>query len=140
MRLKINYKIITAFIVLSVCCAPTTDAQIWKRLKKKAKEKLKKTEDKLINKLEKKTDKVIDSTLDEKGGKKRNIKPENFKSYGSVSLDHSVEYGLVNIDKLTQTKVNKSGNEFRFTGNWISSTIDVFDGYYLTVTQKVLMN
>jgi hypothetical protein len=134
MRLKINYKIITAFIVLSVCCAPTTDAQIWKRLKKKAKEKLKKTEDKLINKLDKKTDKVIDSTLN--GTKKPSSEKKidnNFKSYGNASVSHSSLDNFFNVKDLSKTKVSKEGNKFKFVGYWVTVGVDVFDGYVLRI-------
>jgi hypothetical protein len=140
MRLKINYKIITAFIVLSVCCVPTTDAQIWKRLKKKAKEKLKKTEDKLINKLDKKTEKVIDSTLDGKQKKTKKssaLKENRNKDYGDVSISHTTKFGSVTIDQLGKTKISKEGNQVKLYGSWWSHDADIHDGYVLILKNGI---
>lgn len=140
MRLKINYKILAAFIMLSVCCAPTTDAQIWKKLKKKAKEKIKKTEDKLLNKLENKTDKAIDSTLD---GKKKNtkkstkVKEDSTKDYGDFSISHTTKYGNVTVDKLGRTKIIKQGNELELSGSWWSHSADIHDGYVLVLKNGI---
>jgi len=143
-----------ALLVLTTCFTTTSaDAQLWKRLKKKAKEKLKKTEDKLVNKLDKKTDKVLDSTIDGKGktkgkeAKKKSQKslPKNNsprvldeKDYGDASLNHSAKYGVVNIEELRKTKVQKEGQLFRVTGNWITTGVDVFDGYYIELKSTSL--
>lgn len=131
---KINYKTLVAFIILSMCFAPTTDAQIWKRLKKKAKEKLKKTEDKLVDKLDKKTDKVIDSTMDgtKKSSSKKKI-DDRLKSYGNASISHSAVYGMFSVNDLSKTKINKEGNKVSISGSWRSSGADVFDGYVLNI-------
>jgi len=147
MKSTTNYKLLAVLIVLSTCfTATSSEAQIWKRLKKKAKEKLKKTEDKLVNKLDKKTDKVLDSTIDGTGKTKKkgvkttkqgNVKNKrdavvfDDKTYGSASLNHSAKYGVVNIKTVHKTKVQKEGQLFRMTGNWITTGVDVFDGYYI---------
>ena len=147
MKSKINFKMFVTLLVLTACFTTTSaDAQLWKRLKKKAKEKLKKTEDKLINKLDKKTDKVLDSTIDGKGktkGKEAKKKSQNGlpknttprvldeKDYGDASLNHSAKYGVVSIEELSKTKVQKEGELFRITGNWITTGVDAFDGYYI---------
>jgi len=143
MKLKINFKILAALLVLTACFTTTSaDAQLWKRLKKKAKEKLKKTEDKLVNKLDKKTDKVLDSTLDGKGKRKEKDLKEKTKGktgkdlisggdFGDATLTHSAKYGVVSIAELRKAKVQKEGDLFRITGNWITTGVDVFDGYYI---------
>lgn len=145
---------LVSLLVLTACFTTTsTDAQLWKRLKKKAKEKLKKTEDKLVNKLDKKTDKVLDSTIDGKGKtkgkevkkKSQNGLPKNNtprvldeKDYGDASLNHSAKYGVVNIEELTKTRVQKEGEFFRVTGNWITTGVDVFDGYYIELKSTTI--
>ena len=147
MKRRTNYKLLAVLFTLSICfTATSSEAQIWKRLKKKAKEKLKKTEDRLVNKLDAKTDKVLDSTIDGTGKtKKKGVKTTNpnglknqkkanvfdDKSYGSASLNHSAKYGVVNIKDVRKTKVQKEGQLFRVTGNWITTGVDVFDGYYI---------
>ena len=125
-------KIITSLIFLSMCFVPATQAQLWKKLKKKAQEKISKAEDKLIDKLDKKTDKKIDETIDgKKKGDTKSIK--SLKSFGTASINHSTKYGNVLVNQLTKTKVRKSGNQFQFIGNWVTSSIDVFDGYNLQI-------
>lgn len=147
MKRRTNHKLLVVLFTLSLCfTATSSEAQIWKRLKKRAKEKLKKTEDKLVNKLDQKTDKVLDSTIDGTGKtKKKNVKTSkqgdlknqrdrtifDDKTYGSASLNHSAKYGIVNIKTVYKTKVQKEGQLFRLTGNWITTGVDAFDGYYI---------
>lgn len=151
---KINFKIFTLLLVFSACfTVNNAEAQLWKRLKKKAKEKLKKTEDKLVNKLDKQTDKVLDSTIDGKGktkGKEAKKKSQNGlpknnipntrdeKDHGDASLNHSAKYGVVNIEELRKTRVQKEGEFFRITGNWITTGVDVFDGYYIELKSTTI--
>ena len=151
---KTNFKMLAALLVFTACFTTTNaDAQFWKKLKKKAKEKLKKTEDKLVDKLDKKTDKVIDSTLDGKG-KAKQKDAKNKKSnqtnkalipkgneqgdYGDASLNHSAKYGIVNIEELRKPRVQKEGDQFRITGYWITTGVDVFDGYHVELKSTSL--
>lgn len=147
MKSKLNFQVVTVLVILIACFTTTpADAQLWKRLKKKAQEKLKRTEDKLVNKLDQKADKVLDSTLDGKGkakGKEVKQKPVKKnpsrandlgveeKDYGDASLNHSAKYGVVDIEELRKTKIQKEGELFRVSGNWITTGVDVFDGYYI---------
>ena len=128
-----------------LCCVlffgivATSNAQLWKKLKKKAQEKISKAEDKLLDKLDKKTDKVIDSTLN---GKSKNTKKplnrDGLKSYGSASINHSNTYPNIKIDHVSKAKVNKTGSEFTIKGNWGSTSADVFDGYSITIKNTSL--
>jgi hypothetical protein len=140
MKLKINYKIITAFIVLSACFIPSTHAQFWKKLKKKAQEKISKTEDKLLNKIDEKTDKVIDSSLEgrNKNSKKSSkVKEDSTKDYGDFSISHTTKYGNVTVDKLGRTKIIKQGNELELSGSWWSHSADIHDGYVLVLKNGI---
>ncbi|MFY9243850.1 MAG: hypothetical protein WAO74_12570 [Polaribacter sp.] len=107
----------------------SVNAQFWKKIKKKI-------ENKVENKIDKEADKTIDGVLDGKKNedeKEEDIIDEPLNSYGSASINHSVKYGTVQVSELTKTKVYKQGSTFRFNGNWITSSIDVFDGYNLKI-------
>lgn len=132
MILKTNYKTLFTFLVLSIYFTNNTSAQLWKKLKNKLE---KKAQQKLEEKIDKETDKLIDSTLyGKKGNKKKEpIKKGLEKSFGNASINHSVKYGNVQVKQLGKTKVTKEGNKFTFLGYWVTSTIDVFDGYNLEI-------
>lgn len=127
--------------ILFLGAITTSNAQLWKKLKKKAQEKISKAENKLLDKLDKKTDKVIDSTLNGKKGDKNSkeaSKRDLLKSYGSAFINHSNTYASIKIDHVSRAKVNKTGNEFRITGNWGTTSADVFDGYSITLKNTSL--
>lgn len=131
------------FIGLCLGMQMPAQAQFWKKLKKKVQ---KKVEQKVEEKIDKETDKAIDKALEDKKetGKtakkaketkttRTNTKAEETKSYGSAVINHSVKFGAVMINQLRQVKVNKEGNLFRFIGNWVTTGVDVFDGYHLEI-------
>ncbi|WP_159950182.1 hypothetical protein [Polaribacter septentrionalilitoris] len=128
MKLKTNYKTLTAFLILSICFANTSNAQFWKKLKKKVQQKIE-------NKVEKETDKKIDSLL--KGKKKTKKKEKKTfvpkKSYGNATINHSKLYGTTSINQLTQTNVEKIGDKVKIVGYWDTFGVDVHDGYILNL-------
>lgn len=126
-------KIITSLIFLSMCFVPATQAQFWKKLKKKAQEKISKAEDELIDKLDKKTDKKIDETIDGKKEEEKSPKNKTEKDYGDATVNHSNTYGSLKIEHLSRTTVEKIGNNFKILGYWFSHDVDVFDGYSINL-------
>lgn len=133
MILKTNYKTLSAFLILTICCANTSNAQFWKKLKQKVQQKIE-------NKVEKETDKKIDNLLD---GKKKKKKKEEVKTasknkdYGDFSISHNTKFGSVTIDELGKTKISKEGNKFQLSGSWWSHDADVHDGYVLILKNGI---
>jgi hypothetical protein len=123
----------------------TSNAQLWKKLKKKAQEKIQKAEDKLVNGIDKTIDKTVNGKTNKTEKKKaeEKIVTNNEKDFGDATISHSHTYNKIKIGHLTQTNVNKQGNKFTVSGHWWSSGVDVYDGYDVTIkntTKEELMN
>lgn len=136
-------KTLKTIALLSLCIGlhMPAQAQFWKKLKKKVQ---KKVEQKVEEKIDKETDKALDKALEDKKEegktatktkqtKKTSTKASEAKSYGSAAINHSIKFGTVMINKLHRVTVNREGNLFRFTGNWVTTGVDVFDGYHLEI-------
>ena len=122
--MKLIKIILMSFFLIGI--STSANAQFWKKLKEKAQEKLEK-------KVENETDKIIDSTLNGKKAKKEKIKNKEFKSSGVASISHSNEFGMVNINKIAKTVVTRKGNSYRIIGNWVTTDVDVFDGFVIDI-------
>lgn len=109
----------------------TSNAQLWKKLKQKAQEKIQKAEDKIVNGIDKTIDKTLEKNKETTETSTPKIKKE--KDFGDASINHSHTYKKIKIGHLTQTKVNKQGNQFTISGHWWSSGVDVYDGYKVTL-------
>lgn len=123
------------FLFFLIGINTSTQAQFWKKLTKKVQKKI---EQKVEKKIDKETDKTIDNALEgnkektetaKKKTQQQNTTIKNFKSKGIASINHSNEFGMVNINKIDNVTVTKQGNTYRIYGNWITTGIDVFDGF-----------
>ena len=127
----------------------STQAQFWKKLKKKAQEKISNTEDKIINKLDKKTDKKIDKTLEGKKKKSKikqsNQLPKLTGGSGVLKLyNHGYEYVTKEIGVSVYgkfTKENLSNSVKTYNQDRIIKPVDAFpEGYALAFNGGGFLN
>lgn len=146
--MKLIKTLLCCFFLLGI--SQTSNAQFWKKLKKKAQEKISKTEDKIIDKLDKKTDKKIDDTID---GKKKNEKkivqsnelPKLIGGSGYLKLySHGYEYISKDITVSVYgsfTKTNLSKSVKTYNQDRIIKPIDAFpEGYALAYNGGGFLN
>lgn len=141
-------------LFLMMFCLQNVEAQFLKKLKDKVNEKINQVEQQVENKIENKIDEKVDKTVDETvdgvfdiGKKKKTSKQEDDvknqeqtlnenKTYGSTIIKHNNDFGSVNIEEISQIKVERSNDGYTFYGSWRSHEVDIFDGFRLDINSK----
>ena len=135
------------FIVLSLFLIGfniSTNAQFWKKLKKKAQEKISNAEDKLIDKLENETTKTIEGTINgEKVDKSIETSSEIPKFSGGLSvlylLDNGYEYASNEFKVSTYgkfTKENLSNSVKTYNEGEIRKPVDTYRPGFVLIYNK----
>ncbi|MGC6431971.1 MAG: hypothetical protein ACON5F_13075 [Jejuia sp.] len=104
---------------------------------------LKKLKDKVNRKIEQKVDQTVDQTLDDlttktpKEETERGVKIEDNTTVNSASgsaiIKHSAKYGSYSIKEFGKANLNRSNDEVRIYGSWVTHAADIYDGYILVV-------
>ncbi len=114
------------------------EAQFLKKLKKKAQDKITEVENKVIDKVENKADKEIDDVLngDKNSKKEKKEEPKDIltiEASGSAIIQHTQKYGNYNIEKFGRANLQRSNDEVRIYGSWLTQAADIQDGYVLVI-------
>jgi hypothetical protein len=129
----------------------TSNAQFLKKLKDKVNKKIDKVEQRIENKIENKVDEKIDKALDGtidgifeesnttpdySGSSDDSSKAEtsaNTGNSGTINFDHGQKYGNVEINTLSNLRIERTNDGYNFYANWSSHEVDIFDGYKLEI-------